>query len=96
MGFGLTDWMLYTIWAVLGFMLLDFVIAFIRSFWKGSFNTSFVLDYLKDILYFIIPLKMIISLFPLDPTGWILVVFYFIAGIAIIIKYIVDIKNKFQ
>jgi hypothetical protein len=41
-------------------------------------------------------LKMIISLFPLDPTGWILVVFYFIAGIAIIIKYIVDIKNKFQ
>jgi hypothetical protein len=96
LGFGLADWMLYTIWAVTGLMILDFVMAFIRSFWKGSFDTSFILGYLKDILYFIFPLKFLITMFGLDPTGWILITFYFIAGIAIVIKYLKDIFSKFQ
>ncbi|WP_088067335.1 hypothetical protein [Gottfriedia luciferensis] len=96
LGFGLADWMLYTIWAIMGLMILDFVIAFIRSFWKGSFGTSFILGYLKDILYFIFPLKFLISMFPLDPTGWILIAFYFVGGIAVVIKYLKDIVSKFK
>ncbi|WP_163100680.1 hypothetical protein [Peribacillus alkalitolerans] len=94
MDFALSDWMLYTMWGVLGLMFLDFLIAFFRSFWKGSFNTAFVLEYLKDVLYFVIPLNIIVSMIPMDPTGWILVIFYFAGGIAVIIKYIVDIKGK--
>ncbi|UOY91733.1 hypothetical protein MUG87_14705 [Ectobacillus sp. JY-23] len=96
MGFELSDWLLYTLWTVLGLMILDFVVGFIRSFWKGSFSTSLVLDYLKDIVYLIFPLNLLLSLITIDPTGWILITFYFISGIAIIIKYILDIKGKFR
>ncbi|MFF2877641.1 hypothetical protein ACFVR2_15095 [Gottfriedia sp. NPDC057991] len=97
-GFSLVDWMLYTLWAVIGLMILDFVIAFIRSFWKGSFDTSFILGYLKDILYFLVPLQFLTSMFGLVPTQtrWILITFFFISGIAIVIKYLKDIFSKFR
>jgi hypothetical protein len=95
MGFALSDWMLYTLWGVLGLMFLDLLIAFIQSFWKGSFNTTFVLEYLKGILYYVFPLNIIVTMIPMDPTGWILIILYFSSGIAVIIKYISDIKGKF-
>jgi hypothetical protein len=37
------------LWTVLGLMILNFVVGFIRSFWKGSFSTSLVLDYLTSL-----------------------------------------------
>ncbi|WP_078410088.1 hypothetical protein [Priestia abyssalis] len=95
MAFTLSSWMMYTMCAVLGLMIIDFLFAFFKSFWIGSFSPTIVLDYLKDILYYVFPLNIIISLIPLDPTGWILVIFYFIGGLAVIIKYIMDIKGKF-
>jgi hypothetical protein len=88
--------MVYTMWAVFGLMIIDFLIAFFKSFWKGSFGPTIVLDYLKDVLYYVFPLNIIISMIPMDPTGWILVIFYFVGGLAVIIKYIIDIKGKFQ
>jgi hypothetical protein len=94
MGFTLSDWMLYTLWAVFGLMILNFLIAFVQSFWAGKFDPTFVLDYLKDIVYIVFPLNMLISMFSLDPTGWILITFYFIGGIAAVVKYLLDIKNK--
>lgn len=94
MGFALSDWMLYTLWGVYGLMILNFLIQFIQMFWKGSFDTSFVLDYLKDVVYFVLPLNIILSMLSIDPTGWILVTFFFIGGIAVVIKYLMDIKNK--
>lgn len=96
LGFGLTDWMLYTLWGVIGFMMLDFAIGLIRSFWKGSLSTSFIIDYLKDFLYIVFPLRIVLSLIPVDPTKWTLIVFYFISGLAVIVKYILDIKSKFK
>jgi hypothetical protein len=33
-------------------------------------------------------------LIPMDPTKWTLVIFYFVGGIAVIIKYVLDIKRK--
>jgi hypothetical protein len=94
MGFTLSDWMLYTLWAVFGLMILNFLITFVQSFWSGKFDTTFVLDYLKDIVYIVFPLNILISMFSIDPTGWILITFYFIGGIAAVLKYILDIKNK--
>ncbi|MGG1554559.1 hypothetical protein [Paenibacillus ferrarius] len=92
----LADWMLYTLWGIFGLMMIDFLIAFFQSFWKGAFDLTFVLDYLKDVLYYILPLDIIVSFVPADPTKWTLVVFFFIAGIAVIFKFVRDIIKKFN
>lgn len=95
-GYSLADWMIYTLWGIFGLMIIDFLIVLFRSFWQGSFGTSFILGYLKDILYYILPLNVIVSMTSLDPTEYTLVVFYFIAGIAVILKYVFDIKGRFE
>jgi hypothetical protein len=96
MGASLLDWLTYTLMAVFGLMILDFLIAFVTSFWKGSFNLTFILDYLKDVLYYVVPLYFIVTLSPIDPTGWVLHIFYFILGFAVSLKYLIDIFKKFK
>ena len=96
MGYSLADWMIYTMWAIFGLMIIDFLIVLFRSFWQGSFDPGFVLGYLKDVLYYILPLNMIVSMTAIDPTGYTLVTFYFIGGIAVIIKYVMDIVRRFR
>jgi hypothetical protein len=96
MGFTLADWMVYTLWGVLGLMSLDLLIQLLKSFWKGSFSLTFVLDYLKDVLYYVMPLTVLLSLFDLDPTGWALVIFYFLGGLAVMVKYLTDIIHRFK
>jgi hypothetical protein len=95
MGFALSDWIAYAMWGVLGLMSIDLLIQLLKSFWKGSFNISFVLDYLKDVLYYVMPLTVLQSLFDSDPTGWALVIFYFLGGLAVMVKYLTDIKSRF-
>lgn len=96
MGFALSDWLIYTLMAVLGLMIIDFLIGFIKSFWKGSFSLTFMHDYLKDVLFYVVPLYFIVTLSPIDPTGWILHIFYFLLGIAVSLKYLIDIFKKFK
>lgn len=96
MGFSLSDWVVYTMMAVFGLMIIDFVIAFIKTFWKGSFNLTFILDYLKDVLFYVVPLYIIVTLSSIDPTGWIMKVFYMILGIAVALKYLMNIVKKFK
>jgi hypothetical protein len=96
MGFTLADWMVYTLWGVLGLMSLDLLIQLLKSIGKGSFDLTFVLDYLKDVLYYVMPLTVLLSLFDLDPTGWALVIFYFLGGLAVIVKYVTDIIHRFK
>lgn len=93
MGFSVTSWMIFTILAIFGLMIIDFLIAFTKLFWEGRFKLIF-LDYLKDILYYILPLNVIVSMTSLDPTGWILVTLFFVGGISVALKYIIDIKRK--
>ncbi len=88
--------MLYTMWAVLGLMLLDFIVGLVRSVVTKSFSPKMVLEYLKALLYFVFPLLIVLSLMPIDPTGWILVIFYYIGGLAIILNYIVEIVKKWR
>ncbi|MBM7563157.1 hypothetical protein [Paenibacillus sacheonensis] len=97
MDYGLTlgDWVVYTMWGVFGFLILDFVIAFARSFWSGAFNTTF-LDYLKDIVFYVVPLNFILSMTTIDPTHYTLIVLYFIGGASVMIKYVTDIVRKFR
>ncbi|NBD23272.1 hypothetical protein [Paenibacillus glycinis] len=94
-GFTLGDWVVYTMWGVFGFMILDFVFAFARSFWSGSFDTTF-LGYLKDIVFYVVPLNFILSMTSIDPTHYTLIVLYFLGGASVIVKYVVDIVRRFQ
>lgn len=89
-------WVLYTMWAVLGLMLLDFLIGLIRSIVTKSFSLQWVLGYFKNVLYHVFPLLIIISLIPIDPTGWILFIFYLIGGLALIIHYLIEIGHKWR
>lgn len=95
MEFTLTDWMIYTILGVFGLMMIDLLIVLCRSFWAGSFHPNLVLGYLKDVLYYVFPLNIIVSMTPIDPTGWTFVIFYFVGGLAIMIKYVMDIFKRF-
>jgi hypothetical protein len=96
MGFTLTGWMIYTLWAIFGLLFINLLISLFQSFWKGSFDTAFLLDYLKDILYFVLPLTFILDMLSIDPTGWVLTIGYFVFGLAVILKYLKDIVKKFQ
>lgn len=87
---------IYMMMALFGLMIIDFLLAFFKSFWAGAFSLSIVLDYLKDILYYVLPLNILASMMSIDPTVWILLIFYFIGGLAVIIKYVMDIFGKIK
>ncbi|REE68783.1 hypothetical protein A8990_13649 [Paenibacillus taihuensis] len=95
LGFSLGAWITYTMWAVLGIMIIDFLTAFIPSFWKGTFDTTF-LGYLKDILYYVLPLNFLLSMVPIDPTEYTLIVLFFLGGASVIFKYVMDIIKRFR
>jgi hypothetical protein len=80
----------------MGLMLLDFVIGLVRSVVTNSFSVSMVLDYLKTVLYMFFPLLFVYSLISVDPTGWVLKIFYYIGGIAIIWNFLTEIINKWR
>ncbi|MDQ0199462.1 hypothetical protein [Neobacillus ginsengisoli] len=83
-------------WAVLGLMMLDFIVGLFKSLVTKSFSPKMVLDYLKDILYYVFPLVFILNIMAIDPTGWILLIFYYIGGLAVIWNYISGIITKWR
>lgn len=83
-------------WSVLGLLTISFLISFFKAFWAGSFDPDFALVYLRDVLYYVLPLNVILTLRSIDPTEWILVSLYFILGLAVIVHYLLDIKRKFK
>lgn len=83
-------------WAIFGFMWLDLLIGLFRSIVTRSFSPTMILDYLKDVLYYVLPLTVLVTMAPLDPTGWALMIFYYIGGLAVIWNYLISIKNKWS
>jgi hypothetical protein len=92
----MAGWVLYMMWAVLGFMMLDFLVGLFRSVVTKSFSSKMVLDYLKDILYYVVPLLFLLSLIPIDPTKWVLLIFFYIGGLAVIWNYLKGIIKKWR
>lgn len=88
--------MVYTVWAVFGLLILNFLIALSLRFWEGSFDPAFALKYVKDVLYYVLPLNVILSMASIDPTGWILVILFFVFGFFIVVNYVVDIVKLFR
>ncbi|SDW18674.1 hypothetical protein [Paenibacillus sp. CF384] len=95
MTFTLAAWVTYTMWAIFALMIIDFVIAFSKSFWKGTFDTTF-LGYLKDIVFYVLPLNFLLSMVSIDPTTYTLIVLFFIGGVSVIYKYVMDIIGRFK
>jgi hypothetical protein len=83
----LVDWITYCMLGIFGLMIVDFVIAFVLSFWAGTFETTF-LPYLKDIVFYVLPLNFILSMVTIDPTEWTLIILYFIGALSVMIKYV--------
>lgn len=82
--------------AIFGLMWLDLLIALFKSVVTKSFSLQIVLDYLKDVLYYVMPLMIVLNLMSLDPTGWFFLIFYYIGGLAVILHYLIAIKNKWR
>ncbi|WP_127529521.1 hypothetical protein [Paenibacillus kobensis] len=90
----LTDWMLYSLWIVLGFMALDFLAGLYKSLRTSKFSPSLILDYLQDMLYYVLPLLLLASLSALDKTGWLVSVGYYVGALGLVLKYLLSLKSK--
>ncbi|RKD25069.1 hypothetical protein BEP19_04405 [Ammoniphilus oxalaticus] len=95
MTFALSGLMLYTMWAIFGLMFIDFLVGFFRSLSSNSFPLNLFLGTLQDILQYVFPLLLIAVLMSLDPTGWVMLIAYYVGGLAVIWKYLSSIKNRF-
>jgi len=95
MTFALTGLMLYTMWAIFGLMFIDFIIGFFRSLSSSSFPLTQFLNYMKDVVNYVFPLLLMSALMPLDPTGWVMLIAYYVGGLAVIWNYLMSIKNRF-
>jgi hypothetical protein len=94
MTFELTGWMLYAMWAVLGVMGLDFLVGLVKSLNSSSSMVSMVMGYLKDMLTYILPLFVVYNLMSLDPTGIVMMVFFYLCALGLFVKYIYDLKGR--
>ncbi|PWV99760.1 hypothetical protein DFQ01_113134 [Paenibacillus cellulosilyticus] len=90
----LTGWMLYSLWVVLGFMALDFLVGLYHALKTKDFTPSLILSYLQDMLYYVLPLLLLASISVLDSTGWIVLTGYYIGAFGIALKYLLSLKSK--
>ncbi|UJF34941.1 hypothetical protein [Paenibacillus hexagrammi] len=90
----LTGWMLYTMWVVLGLMGIKFLLGLYRSVKASELPDGPVLGFLRDLLYYVFPLYMLAGMMSLDPTGWLLLIAYYVGGVGVIVHYLKDIKSK--
>ncbi|MWC31294.1 hypothetical protein GON22_24865 [Paenibacillus sp. MMS18-CY102] len=90
----LSGWMLYALWIVLGFMALDFLVSLYRSLRASDFSPELVLGYLKDMLYYVLPLLLLADISMLDATGWLVSVGYYVGALGVVLKYLFSLKGK--
>jgi hypothetical protein len=94
MTFTLTGWMLYTMWLVLGMMGLKFLMGLYRSLKGSKFSHTLIMSFLQDLLYYILPLFLLANMRSLDPTGFLLLIGYYIGALGVVLKYLADIQGK--
>lgn len=91
-----THWMEVALWVVLGSMAVDFLVGLFQSLQGnklGSANEA-VLVYLRGIVVHVLPLLILAGIALMDETGWIVKTAYYIGALAVVIKYLKDIKAK--
>lgn len=92
----LTHWMEVALWVVLGSMAVDFLVGFFQSLQGNKLLNAneAVLVYLREIVVYVLPLFMLAGIASMDETGWIVLTAYYIGAVAVVIKYLKDIKAK--
>lgn len=93
MTLALTGWMLYSMLVVLGVMGLSFLFGLYKSLKAGDFSSDLILTYLKDMLYYVFPLFLISNMMSLDPTGFILLIAYYVGALGVVLKYLANFKK---
>ena len=82
------------LWVVLGTMAVDFLIGMYKMMTGGKLSHEIVLGYLKEIVYYVVPLLVLAGVSVMDNTGWIVMTGYYVGAVAVIVKYLMDIKAK--
>ncbi|MDI4643650.1 hypothetical protein [Cohnella hashimotonis] len=92
----LTHWMEVALWVVLGLMAVDFLVGFFQSLRGNKLVNAneAVLVYLREIVVYVLPLFILSGIALMDETGWIVKTAYYIGAVALVIKYLKDIKAK--
>ncbi|MCM3629653.1 hypothetical protein M3194_20135 [Paenibacillus glycanilyticus] len=90
----LTLWMEVALWVVMGSMAANLLVDLFKSVTGGKFSTDFVLGYLKDMVYYVLPLLLLAGLAAMDVTGWVVLVGYYLGALAVLLKYLMDLKGK--
>ncbi|MCR2806035.1 hypothetical protein [Paenibacillus soyae] len=78
----------------MGSMAVDFLVGLFMSLKDGKLSHELVLGYLKDMMYYVLPLFVLAGISAMDQTGWIVLVGYYVGALAVVVKYISDIKAK--
>ncbi|QHW34661.1 hypothetical protein GZH47_30290 [Paenibacillus rhizovicinus] len=94
MTFAPTDWMLYSMWIVMGAMGLNFLLGLYQSLKASTFSSDLITNYLKDLVMLVLPMFMLANMTLLDNTGWIMETAYYVAAFGVVVKYLMDLKNK--
>lgn len=88
MALTLSGLMLYAMWLVLGVMGLSFVVELFKSLSTGTFSSSTITNYLRDLLYFVFPLFLLSNMLPLDHTDFIIKIAYYIGVLGVLYNYV--------
>ncbi|MEC0231465.1 MULTISPECIES: hypothetical protein [Paenibacillus] len=89
----LTGLMLYAMYVVVGLMGISFLVGLYQSLKAGTFSYTLILNYLQDLLFYVFPLFLLANMKSMDPTGWILLIAYYIGALGVAIKYLASLKK---
>jgi hypothetical protein len=90
----LTGWMLYTMWAVLGLIGLNWLVDMYRSLVGKTFSADTVTGVLGDMMTTVLPMLVLAWSMTFDTTGWIVLIAYYLAGLGVVWKQLSNLKTK--
>lgn len=94
MSFTLTGWMLYAMWGVIAMMGIRLVVGIYQSLTARNFPTTPILNFLQSFVFYVFPLYLIANMMPLDPTGVLFSIAYYVGAVGAIAKSITDIGEN--
>jgi hypothetical protein len=94
MSFFLSGWMLYTMLAVLTVIGLNLIVGVYKAVTANRFTFAVLPQFLLAILHYILPMLILVNLIPLDPTKVVVLIAYYVGGVGVILKYLLDIQSK--
>ncbi|MCY0875731.1 MAG: hypothetical protein OWT28_05635 [Firmicutes bacterium] len=92
-----TGFMMYALWLVLIVIGLNVLVGAIRAVVRDQFDTDVFPRYLTTaILGGVLPLLVLAHLRYIDPSGWLILLFYYVSAIGLFVKYLLDLLRKIK